>query len=251
MTKTLGHPRIVGAVDSVTQKAPYDVYTISLNHFDKVDASDGDDTYVVLDEISSRLWVMQSNWIQAAVKKFGTGSLEFSGVHYVSGDGHSDFAFGTGDFTIDFWFNPNNLGGGVNQFFIDFRDSSAVGYLAIYMGVDDRLYMQEGGVARISGTTVVAATGTWYHVALARAGTANKLFLNGVQQGATYTDTTNYLGAGSANRPFLGARSYLVPGTPATFFYTGRMDELRFSKGIARWTTAFTPPTVEYAPPVA
>jgi hypothetical protein len=94
----------------------------------------------------------------------------------------------------------------------------------------------------IQGTTTLA-TNTWYHLALARTGIATKMFLNGVQEGPTFAnDSYNYV-APIGTHPFFGI--YGLDGT--SYGWIGNMDEIRISKGIARWTSNFTPPTVPYS----
>ena len=107
--------------------------------------------------------------------------------------------------------------------------------LIYFRTISQAMTFHAGGVNLILGTTTPAIN-TWHHVAVARSGTSTKLFLNGVQEGATFTgDTNNYIVG--ASRPMIGA------GGPAGGLeLNGWIDELRVSKGIARWTANFTPP---------
>lgn len=82
-------------------------------------------------------------------------------------------------------------------------------------------------------------TNTWYHVALVRSGlTDTRVYINGSQIGDVFT--TNYTVA--------DASSLLVIGASITYTlkFNGYLDEFRISKGIARWTDNFTPPTTKY-----
>jgi hypothetical protein len=79
---------------------------------------------------------------------------------------------------------------------------------------------------------------TWYHITVARSGTSTKMFVDGSQAGSTYSDTTNY--SGDVNRPVIGASMTGSDGVNAW------VDEIRVSKGIARWTANFTPPPSPY-----
>ena len=72
---------------------------------------------------------------------------------------------------------------------------------------------------------------------MARSGTNLKCFVNGTQVGSTATSEDNLLQDGIA----IGMQY-----NEASFFH-GYIDELRVSKGIARWTSSFTPPTAPYA----
>ena len=55
------------------------------------------------------------------------------------------------------------------------------------------------------------------------------MFINGTQAGSTYTDSTVYLN--SANRPFIGGDS----NTPGSNLLNGYIDDLRITKGYARY----------------
>jgi hypothetical protein len=62
------------------------------------------------------------------------------------------------------------------------------------------------------------------------------MFLDGVQTGSTYTDTTTYI----ASNPIIGA-SY-SGGASITNSFNGYIDDLRITR-FARYTANFTPPT--------
>ena len=79
---------------------------------------------------------------------------------------------------------------------------------------------------------------TWYHIAVTRSGNTFKSFINGVVEktftvsGTIYSDTTI---------PYNIGRSGYSSG--GYFYYNGYMDDLRITKGVARYTTTFTPPS--------
>ena len=183
--------------------------------------------------------------VDTSQSKFGGASALFSGTNdNLQLDSSPDFTFGTGDFTIDFWMRPNVIN--TDMVLYDGRPAGTNGaYATIYLSNTNKISYLANNATRITGTTNLAA-GTWYHVALARSGTATKLFLNGTQEGSTYTDSTNYLPMDPTpglGRPLIGIRS-----TDLLSGFNGWIDELRVSKGIARWTTTFTPPTAAYTP---
>jgi hypothetical protein len=177
--------------------------------------------------------------ISTSVKKYGTGSLAFDGTgdYLVSNVASSDlYAFGTGDFTIEFWLYQNSMSG--LQVFYDGRPTSAEGAQpTIYTNSFGTLFYYTAG-NRITGSSL--STNTWYHIAVSRSGSSTKMFVDGTQVGSTYTDATNYVNP--ASRPVIGADGYIL-GTNAM---NGYIDDLRITKGYARYTTTFTPPTAAF-----
>lgn len=215
-----------------------DGYTKALMHFDGANAS----TAMVNSAAgSSSVFTSFFNAsLDTTNAKFGQSSCFFDGTsRSVRGDSSSDFTFGTGDFTIDFWAWFQTVTTAMIMY--DARSPSGTELCPVIYANTTTLSYYAGGVDRITSATVLA-TGQWYHVAVARASASTRLFLNGAQQGATYADTNNYV-APPAQRPIFGD-SGSAPST--TVGMAGWLDEYRVSKGIARWTANFTPPNQAY-----
>ena len=178
--------------------------------------------------------------ISTSVKKYGTGSLAFdgSGDYLLSNVATPDlYAFGTGNFTIEGWYYFNSVT--TEQELFDFRPASTQGtYPMAYVWTDSKLYYWVSSANQITSSTTLSA-GIWYHIAICRSGTSTKMFIDGTQSGSTYTDSNNYL-VGS-NRPAFGFNAFNL-----SVFYNGYIDDLRITKGYARYTTTFTPPTAAF-----
>jgi len=175
--------------------------------------------------------------VENSAKKYGTGSMQFDGTgDYLFVQGLDNLEFGTGDFTVEFWLNTSNLD--VVPF--DCRPASTQGdYLTLYIDTNGALRWEEGGANRIISSNGAISTGTWYHIAATREGTNSKLFLDGTQVGSTYTDSTNYLIP--SGRPSIGAQGRTVGNSGVN----GYIDDLRITKGVARYTANFTPPAAK------
>jgi hypothetical protein len=173
--------------------------------------------------------------LSTAVKKFSTASLVLDGVgDYLTVPTHPDFAFGTGKFCVDMWVYRTG-GSGVLQVLADFRTATPQVVPTLFLSATNYYpSLTVNGAIVISGTTTVPLN-TWTHIAVARSGTSTKIFMNGSQQGSTYSDTNNYIQGALT----IGAR---FDGTTA--FY-GNIDDFEVSKGVARYTTTFTVPTAE------
>lgn len=175
--------------------------------------------------------------ITTAQNKFGGASGVFDGTgDFLRPPSSTDFAMSTGAFTIDCWLRLNATG--AYQFIWSPTPGSNSG-LSVDQSTNRLGYNTPGGVNTIVGTTALT-TGTWYHVALTRSGSSNRLFLNGTQEGSTATDSTDY--GTTAVQPYIG-----IFQDGATLALNGWLDEFRVSKGIARWTANFTPPTSAYS----
>src|SRR5262245_219553 len=125
--------------------------------------------------------------ISTAQFKFGAASVTFNATGYIYAGG-SNFAFGSGDFTIDLWVRITATGSTYTIF--DSGGTTATG-MSIRKNSSDVLVFQQNNTDRITGATALT-TGTWHHVAVSRSGTSTKMFLNGVQQGSTFTDSSVY-----------------------------------------------------------
>ena len=176
--------------------------------------------------------------ISTTQSKFGGSSMAFDG----SGDylifpsaQTQNFVYGTGNFTIEFWFYMSALAGIGYYVLYDGRPASTTGaYVNLAInGATPESYVN--GATVISGSPLSA--NTWYHFAYARSGSSTKMFINGTQVGSTYTDNTNYINA--ANRPVIGTNGFTLGDSN----FNGYIDDLRITKGLARYTANFTPPT--------
>jgi hypothetical protein len=162
------------------------------------------------------------------------GSGYFSGTsQYLSMGGQTAFAYGTGAFTIEMWVYPTAI---KLQRIYDGRPSGNGAYPTIGMNASGKFDYTASSAIRITGTTT-AVVNTWYHIVICRSGTSTKLFVNGVQEGVTYSDSLNYLIV--AGRPFIGADSFSA-GSNA---WSGYISNTRIVKGTAVYTANFTPPT--------
>jgi hypothetical protein len=175
----------------------------------------------------------------AIANQFGntTGVIAFDGAgDYLDTGSNSAFGYGLNDFTIEFWIYRN--ASAAVQSFLDQRTGiETVLAPTIYISAGFFFYYANGA-NRISGGILAASQ--WVHIAVSRSGTATKLFVNGVQVGSTFTDTLNYI-----DSPVRvgGANGGAGPGLASL---SGYIDDLRITKGIARYTANFTPPTAPF-----
>ena len=171
--------------------------------------------------------------ISTAVVKYGTGSLAFDGTgDYLSTP--STPVFGTGDFTIEFWVYFNEVNNSTVKYLYDFRNASATSASFFAQEASNGWTYWNGSGAGISTgwNSGTFTADTWYHVAISRSSGTTKFFVDGTVT-SSVADTGNY-----ANETFILASRY-----SAANFLNGYIDDLRITKGLARYTANFTPPT--------
>jgi hypothetical protein len=181
--------------------------------------------------------------LDTAQKKFGTASLLCDGTN----DGASipddaDFEFGSGDFTMECFvrFNGNT---GAQVFLSKYNPAAQndhVWYIDFSANQMHFAYSTDGTNNTDTGFAWTPSVATWYHVAVCRNGANLRCFVDGSQIGSTLNVSTNSF--------FNGNQIYAV-GIDTSLgvnSLNGWMDELRVTKGLARYTGNFTPPTSKF-----
>ena len=142
------------------------------------------------------------------------------------------FDFGTGDFTVELWARPDSTSG--DQYILSWEcpgpNAGHAGF-NIYNG-NWRLGAFNNDLT--GGNTGLAA-GQWVHLAMARQGTTLRTFINGVLQNS-FTNSSNF-----------SATTDLTLGKyagNANLRFAGYMNDFRVYKGVAKYTSSFTPPTL-------
>lgn len=158
--------------------------------------------------------------------------------------------FGTGDFTVECWLYLAGMSR--NYAAVLASGNTAFGSNATYLRVNgnsapsnpNRLCFGGAAVGNPLLVSGVLNAGQWYHVAISRAAGVCRMFVDGVVQAtASYTGSISFADNGIwiGSNGWDGSSSYL----------DGRIDELRVTKGLARYTADFSPPTaaLDYQPP--
>ena len=177
--------------------------------------------------------------ISTTQSKFGGSSLYFDGSgDYLTAAANSDFAF-DGDFTIEFWMKTSTYNQDTYYRRVVSTGPDAAGSIQILFyngGATPNISVYSNG--QIISGTIDAADDSWHHVALSRSGSSMKLFVDGVQSGNTSGSTTNFSS---------GATYGLIVGRyqAGNGHFEGYLDDLRITKGVARYTGNFTIPTSE------
>jgi hypothetical protein len=184
--------------------------------------------------------------LSTAQKKFGSASLLLDGnSDYVSVPDSDDWNLSNGLWTADFWVKHASDAGS-QTYFGQFAGGAYWRCLAEYNAGDGKISFTESVAGGIFHTTndVAADDGSWHHIAIVRTSTNNdqssmKVFVDGVSKALTYD-------ANMVTLPDL-AGVFRIGDDGNGNYMNGYIDEFRFSKGVARWTADFTPPTSEYS----
>jgi hypothetical protein len=200
------------------------------------------------------------------ITKFGEKSIQFAGttdsyliIPYVNQDGNP-FEVNGLDFTWDFWVRPDNDDAEtiiVDQSFDRSEKNFKIERLAnktikvtLRTCTDYTWDMKWQPVDPVTNDVTSINTiekETWSHIALVRSSGYLKLFINGVLE-ATSSIADNQAIVDYTNSMYVpyyeGSCSFRIG-----YNFTGRMEEIRFSKGIARYTSTFTPRTTPYNTP--
>lgn len=187
--------------------------------------------------------VQNSARLSATESRFGSGSM--------AGSRSSNRTisiltqqFGTQDFTVEFWYKRVTSGSNAAATVVDNRTATGTytGFLLTCPGANPEglaFYCGGPGSGWDSSITpeYILPLGQWVHVAAVRHGDQAMLFADGVKIGESIMpDNTNI---DANNHVFFGGN---LNGT-ASVSMPGFADELRISKGVARYTENFTPPT--------
>ncbi len=227
-----------GIWDTGTGGSTWDSYTKLMLHCDGTDAAT-----TFTDEIGKTVTANGNAQIDTAQYKFSTASGLFDGTDdYLSTPDHDDWTFGTGALTIDFWVRYNNKTG-KQDFYYRQTDTTHYDELSYNgtTGVLEWLSYRDPSYFSINAS-VTLNVNTWYHIAIVRESTTvAKFYVDGVSQTIatsdyTLTDLTDLTGT-----VYIGVSAALAND------FNGWLDEYRISKGIARWTANFTPPTAAYS----
>ena len=174
--------------------------------------------------------------VSTAQYKYGSGSIAFDGTgDNITIPSSPNLDFGTGDFTIELWINFSALStnrvlldkwvsGNANSWQLYWR---SIGTSITFLVGASTILLQDPSTSRIT-------TNTWYHIAVTRSGSTNRLFIDGTQV-ASATDSTNLT---NTNRLCIGEQLSTL-----TNDFSGYIDDLRITKGYARYTSNFTAPT--------
>jgi len=170
---------------------------------------------------------------------YASGVLLFDGTDDLTiPTDNANLYLGTEDWTIEGWFRTTNLG--TTNTILEYRTSgndNGVGKMFIGVQSNGQVGIYENTVYQAVSATGAITTNTWYHLAFQRSGGTVSVFINGslVDSGSLSSSTVDILGP--SNRPIIGGY------TGGNYNWIGEWADFRVTKGYARYSGSFTPPT--------
>lgn len=175
--------------------------------------------------------------IRTAQSKFGNSSLYIAdNVTISSSDG---FNMETGDFTIEGWYYFTSFGNYFSHYDQWAGTSTGAGNVQMWNSTSSQgkiKWYYDGNSYFTSSTTM--STGQWYHVAYVRESGTLKIYFNGTVDSNTQSYSSQF---GKTGTLYFGDQ-HASGGTTPNYY----IDDLRITKGVARYTGNFTAPTTAH-----
>ena len=199
--------------------------------------TDGSTTFTDSSDSAHSPYAVNNAQHDTAQAKFGTSSILFDSISTVFVPDSSDFNFGDGPFTIDFWARFSGIAADRALFG---QVISGTSYYSLYWTTSNVLTFKSvnGGDSLTVGKSWSPSIDTWYHIAVVREGNVFTLYVNGQSIGSetqafTMPDVANDLRIGEGYSGSL-------------LFMYGWIDEFRIVKGKAMWVSNFVPAKGSY-----
>ena len=178
--------------------------------------------------------------------KAGTPEVPTSGSVYFDANGDylslsstSDFDFGTGDFTLELYYKCEGYSN--TPYLLEFRTSggSEAGSIVCYIQSNGQAVFWHNGSNRVISNGTITLR-KWTHIAFVRHSGTTKMYIDGVAQLTTYSDSNDY---GDGGRPLLIGVRRDGGSTLNNQSWNGQISNVRIVKGTAVYTSNFTPST--------
>jgi hypothetical protein len=198
-----------------------------------------------VDEKGNGITALGGAAISAAYPAFGNGAANFNGTNQALAFSNQVFNFGSQDYTVEAWVRPATGNNALQTVM-----ANSWGWQLYWGGSALSLYVSQSatGPGYYSGMPLTSASGSvpagvWSHVAVVRSGSVLALYANGRL---------------ASSMPFTGAQvapvfpasigTIYTSATATSYYFAGQIDEVRVTKGQARYTGNFTPAAQEFQP---
>jgi len=217
-----------------TTPATVDANTTLLMH---MEGANGSTTFT--DQNGATITKVGTPTISTTRFKVGSSSLLLNGTtDYLVTPVSADYGFGTGDFTVECWFYATDLSRNSQALW----DMRAAG---VSSQVKPTVFAQSGKIMFYVSATIVASysisQGAWHHMAWSKTNGYSYFYVDGVLV-SMMPDTNNY---GTSNDFVIGQ---VGDSRNAAYYFGGNIDEVRITKGLARYIPSnVSPPTTAFS----
>ena len=170
---------------------------------------------------------------------FSTSTLYLDGNDYAIVDKDAGI-LGAGDFTVEAWYKNDSSSGNyrtiIEKGIVGGTPQNGAWSLGTRAGSDGMWFAYyNSGFTDLTATSVNPNDGSWHHLSVARSGSTFKMFFDGVQvHSSTLTASLGDFTNQNVNIGF---------NTRNSTYIKGYLQDVRVTKGLARYTSTFTPPT--------
>jgi len=208
-----------------------DPYASNVSLYLQMNGANGSTTFTDSSPNALAVTAVGNAQISTAQSKYNGSAGYFDGTgDYLSIAANSAIDLGSGDFTIEFWVRPAAKTNAVDAVF-GYGNYSCMFY---HNGTNWTLEMSSTGSSNQLVITCTVTLNTWQHIAIVRNGSSIVVYKDGVSSATgtfTGTVTTN-------------ARTLRIGDNGNSQNINGYIDELKITKGVARYTSAFTSPPI-------
>jgi len=191
---------------------------------------------------------LNSPAVTTQITKFGKGALSIGSGKELTIPYSTAFDFYTKNATIECWIYPTaNGGGGLGTIVADWKTGANPGpssFLIYYgTGTVTAQVVQQANTYSDQGNIILTGTASlnaWHFIALTYDGTTLRLFIDGTLA----QSSTSFTGFNQSHNTVIDIGNLSNFGT--TYCFNGYLDDIRITKGVARYTATFTPPTATF-----
>jgi hypothetical protein len=234
-----------------SEKNPVDLFRSQVSLLLHGDGTNGSTTIVDSSPSPKTVTAVGNAQISTAQSKpgFGGSSIAFDGNgDYLTAPYQPAFLLSSSNFTIEAWvylnaYKPRNMA--ICGIWSD-SSGSPQSWLFLITSLGEILILCDapGGADQINGRSGsnVVPTSQWVHIAITRSGNTFRSFIGGVLSGQN--DSAIEIQNGNGTVPLeIGGYSQAASESSSL---NGYIDDLRITKGVARYTANFTPPTAPF-----
>lgn len=212
------------------------------------DGANGSTTFTDNSPTPKTVTAVNNAQIKTDQSKFGGSSAYFDGtLDRLTVPNHTDFSLSSGDFTIEAWVRPTMLDTNDRNYLsqmADIADNANRQFACSIKSTSASFYWTVNGLTdtRFS-VTYSFSINTWYHIAWVKSSGTLSCYINGQQTGGTVIPGTLF---NSTADLCVGTFGKYGEDGYTHLDYHGYLDDIRITKGVARYTAGFTPPAAAF-----